>query len=184
MSPPLTEPAPPNASPVRLAAEPPRARILYVDDDPALRSLGRRMLMLAGYEVDTAEDGAAAWTALLDSHYALLVTDNEMPRVTGVELIRKLRLAGMTVPIILTSGSFDTLLQTDLARLECEALLAKPFTLDHLSMTVHEVLRASGSAQPPNGARVPTWDEFRLQPKLHRDGISTSGLNPTSALIQ
>lgn len=155
-------------SPVRLATDKARARILYAEDDLYVRSIGQRMLTLSGYDVDTASDGAAAWAMLHGSTYDLLLTDNDMPQLTGVELIRKLRLAGITVPVILTSATFAELSPSEFRRVECEAMLAKPFEFEQLRRVVHEVLQAAVSAQSPNGVRVPAWEEFRNRPELPR----------------
>jgi len=65
--------------------------ILLVDDDPDLLKMTAGILKRAGYDVDTARDGADGWKALHDSHYDLLITDNSMPKVTGLELIQKVR---------------------------------------------------------------------------------------------
>jgi len=52
-----------------------------------LRHINAGMLEEAGYKVDTAEDGQAAWEALCRNHYDLLITDNFMPRLSGLDLI-------------------------------------------------------------------------------------------------
>ncbi len=62
-------------------------RILLVDDDLYVRELNAGVLMRSGYNVETASDGADAWRAIKERDYDLLITDNTMPRVTGMELI-------------------------------------------------------------------------------------------------
>ena len=79
-------------------------RILLVDDEIDLwwdRDLAA--LAAAGYHVDTAEDGEAGWKALQTNDYDLLITDNKMPMLRGLELIERLRRHGMTLPIIFAS---------------------------------------------------------------------------------
>ena len=66
-----------------------RQRILVVDDDPLIRRLNSEVLVYSGYQVDAADDGASAWNALLVNDYDLLITDNDMPKVTGVDLLKK-----------------------------------------------------------------------------------------------
>ncbi|MBC8096459.1 MAG: response regulator, partial [Akkermansiaceae bacterium] len=68
-------------------ARPPR-RILVVDDETMIRELVTDVLSRSGYEVDTAEDGAIAWDKLQHQHYDLLVTDNTMPKLSGIDLIK------------------------------------------------------------------------------------------------
>ena len=64
-------------------------RILVVDGDPLIRQVNSEVLIYSGYHVDAADDGAAAWDALRVNNYDLLITDNDLPRVTGVELLRR-----------------------------------------------------------------------------------------------
>jgi DNA-binding response OmpR family regulator len=146
----------------QVAAGDSRLRILYVDDDRSLRSLGEQVLQRAGYEVDTAGDGAQAWSALHDEIYDLLITDNQMPRLTGLELIRRMRQEHLGLPVILASGTVDLLRADELARLECGATLAKPFTLDQLLSAVQGVLRTEVRLMSPCRGRVPTMEEFHV----------------------
>ena len=80
-------------------------RILLVDDDVSLLELYAGILICSSYNVDTAEDGAAAWKSLNDHSYDLLITDNQMPRVTGLELIKKLRSQEMAMSVMLGVGN-------------------------------------------------------------------------------
>jgi two-component system sensor histidine kinase and response regulator WspE len=80
-------------------------RILVVDDSITVREVERQLLKRAGYEVDVAVDGKEGLNALIARRYDLLVTDVDMPRMTGIELTRAVRaeprLAGL--PIIIVS---------------------------------------------------------------------------------
>lgn len=123
------------------AALPPR--ILVVDDDTLIREFNSLLLRNSGYEVDVAEDGLAGWNALQESRYDLVMTDHEMPSMTGMELIERIRSAGIQIPVILSSGSID------LDELEPEqkeritALLPKPFSFSQLLETVARLLSVS-----------------------------------------
>lgn len=156
------------ASPRRLTVDESRTRILYVDDDHSLRRLGEQVLVRSGYDVDTADDGAEAWAALHDQEYHLLITDNQMPRLTGLELIRKVCLTRMSVPIILASGALGTLPIDDLPWLESGAMLAKPFTPEQLVSVVREVLRAAVSTRTSTGVRLPVLAQFHVRIEPHR----------------
>ena len=130
-------------APAQNHVTPPR-RILLVDDDLYARELNAGVLIRSGYKVDTAVDGADAWKALSDASYDLLITDNRMPRVTGLDLIKKLRSEDMTLPVILASG---TVPEEELKRhpwLQLDATLPKPFTIAELLDMVKKVLRADG----------------------------------------
>ncbi len=115
--------------------------ILVVEDDVFFRRLNAKVLAQSGYEVDTAEDGEAAWWALNTSSYDLLITDNRMPKVSGVDLLKKLRAARMDLPVIMATG---TLPKEEFARypwLQPAATLLKPYTSEEMLRTVKKVLR-------------------------------------------
>src|ERR1039457_4684287 len=83
-----------------------RQRILVVDDDPLIRRLNSEVLIYSGYRVDAADDGASAWDALLVNDYDLLITDNDMPKVTGVDLLKKVHATRMAMPVVMAAGTF------------------------------------------------------------------------------
>jgi two-component system sensor histidine kinase and response regulator WspE len=66
-------------------------RILVVDDSITVRELERRLLENHGYEVDVAVDGMEGWNALGLGRYDLVVSDVDMPRMNGIELVRRIR---------------------------------------------------------------------------------------------
>ena len=118
-------------------------RILLVDDDRELRTLNAELLVQSGYRVDTAEDGASGWKALKANCYDILITDNTMPGVTGLELIKKLRSEDMALAVILASGTAPMEELTENPWMQIDALLPKPYTIADLVKTVDEVLHKS-----------------------------------------
>ncbi|MEW6038639.1 MAG: hybrid sensor histidine kinase/response regulator [Pseudomonadota bacterium] len=66
-------------------------RILVVDDSITVRELERRLLENHGYQVDVAVDGMEGWNALGLGRYDLVVSDVDMPRMNGIELVRRIR---------------------------------------------------------------------------------------------
>jgi DNA-binding response OmpR family regulator len=146
---------------------PPR-RILVVDDDIAIRQLSTDLLTRSGFHVDVAEDGAVAWNTLQTNHYDLVVTDHRMPKVSGVQLVKKLRAARMALPVILVSGTLPTEELDRPSCLQLAATLLKPFTADELLLAVTEVLRATAHAPtlstsaPGQQSRAPADDGFRM----------------------
>jgi PAS domain S-box-containing protein len=80
-------------------------RILVIDDDLGTRQLSLAVLAGAGYEVEGVKDGAAGWKALQAKNYDLIVTNNKMPKMTGLELIEKLRGADRVIPVLMATAS-------------------------------------------------------------------------------
>jgi CheY-like chemotaxis protein len=129
-------------------------RILVVDDDPAVRQVVAAVLQHTGHQVETAADGEAAWKALLTTTYDLLVTDHLMPKVSGLALVRLIRVARMALPVIMTSGSMeDALLPRD-PWSRVDAFVRKPFTPSELLAVVGRFVPATGpAAASPNFSR-------------------------------
>ena len=68
-----------------------RKRVLVVDDSLTVRELERKMIEGAGYAVDVAVDGMDAWNAVRAGHYHLVLTDVDMPRMDGIELVTRIK---------------------------------------------------------------------------------------------
>ena len=132
-----------------------RQRILVVEDDDDVRRANTLALTGSGYQVDAAEDGAAAWDALQRNNYDLVVTDNDMPKVTGVELIQKVQAARMALPVIMATGAMPAEEFTR-HRLQPPAMtLLKPYTFVELLVAVKKVLRSASNSL---GRRAPVPD--------------------------
>jgi DNA-binding response OmpR family regulator len=114
----------------------PPQRILLVEDDADLRELSSRVLIRSSYQVDTAEDGEAGWKALQAVSYDLLITDNNMPKMSGLTLIKNVRSARMALPVIIASGTTPR----GMEQLLSATILPKPFSPDQLVQAVKEVL--------------------------------------------
>ena len=80
-------------------------RVLIVEDSITVREVERQMLVRAGYAVDTAVDGIDGWNALQKGTYDLIVSDVDMPRMNGIELVRRVRGDGRfnSIPIVIVS---------------------------------------------------------------------------------
>ncbi|HEX5400649.1 MAG TPA: response regulator [Verrucomicrobiae bacterium] len=121
----------------------PPCRILLVDDNQEIRGLNAEVLVRAGYHVDTAESAILAWKTLQASRYDLLITDNTMPGMTGLDLIKKVRSEDMVMSVILASGTVPAEELNRCPWLHVNALLPKPYTIASLLRTVNWVLARS-----------------------------------------
>jgi DNA-binding response OmpR family regulator len=144
----------------------PPHRILVVEDDSDIRRLDAEVLKSSGYEVDTAEDGEAGLEKVLHAvsyapdGYDLLITDNNMPKLTGVEMIKKLRAERMILPVIIATGTLPAPELTRNPWLQPAAMLLKPYTVEELLGTVRKVLRATADAYAP----IKLLPDWRSQP--------------------
>jgi|TARA_B100000959_G_C14696318_1_gene506904 CheY-like chemotaxis protein len=119
--------------------------ILLVEDEPAIRSLIRRMLEGAGYELLIARNGNEALTVAKQHRGVidLLLTDIVMPRMNGFELGEQIGSARPETNVLFVSGFFkdSTAVRSGL-RATGRAFLLKPFTQDALLGKIQEVLQS------------------------------------------
>jgi CheY-like chemotaxis protein len=123
-----------------------RHRILVVEDQHDLRQITAEVLIDAGDQVDVAEGGAAAWSALQLYQYDLLVTDQFIPKVPGFELLEKIYGAHMTLQVIMATGTFP--IQEFALRpfLQTVNILFKPYSFGKLLSMVNRVLLITANA--------------------------------------
>jgi DNA-binding response OmpR family regulator len=86
------------------------ARLLVVDDDELNRDLLRRRLRRSGYEVEVAEDGRQALALLESNRFDLVLLDNMMPGISGIEVLERLRqrLSASELPVIMVTAQWES----------------------------------------------------------------------------
>jgi EAL domain-containing protein (putative c-di-GMP-specific phosphodiesterase class I) len=123
----------------RTGKEGPRA--LIVDDDDALLRVHARALANRGYRVETALDGAAAARALESASFDVILSDIDMPRMNGIQLLERVRAHDLDVPVVLITGSPSV--ETAVKAMEMGALryLLKPIELETLVKVIDDAVR-------------------------------------------
>lgn len=138
--------------PLPALAEARRERILIVDDDPSLRDVLSTVLQGCSYKVECAADGEEAWQALHERQFNLLITDQDMPRLTGIELLRRLRGRFDCIPAILVSGKMPWG-EPDLEALLTPGLaIEKPYSLMQLLVEVRRLVSSTVSSSWVSGS--------------------------------
>jgi DNA-binding response OmpR family regulator len=117
------------------------ARILLIDDDPALLEVVSLAVTDAGHAVTTAEDGERGWTLLQSSRPNLVVSDINMPRLDGFALLRKLRGAGDALPLILLTSRDSEIDEALGLELGADDYVSKPFSARVLVARIAALLR-------------------------------------------
>jgi two-component system OmpR family response regulator len=121
------------------------ARILLVEDDPRIVSFLGRGLVADGYSVDVARDGEEGWRLARTGEFQLLLLDRVLPKLDGLELCRRLREDGATVPILMLTAK-DALQDTiDGLKGGADDYLTKPFAFDELVARIEALLRRTGA---------------------------------------
>jgi len=148
----------------------PAGRILVVDDDSDLRQLTINVLAGSGYEVEAVKDGSDGWDALLAGDYALVITDNKMPRMTGLQMIEKLRSSGRVIPIIMATGYVPTQEFTRRPWLKPDATLERPFSNDELLEAVNKILRPAAGNDSPKTVLLPGKNGMPINDETQNKG--------------
>lgn len=125
-----------------------------IDDDRDARRFSVAALAVAGYDVEAVNDGDAGWEALQANRFDLIITDNQMPKMTGLEMIEKLRSACMAVPVIMATGILPTQEFERKPWLKPDATLQRPFSNDDLLEAVKKSLRPEDSSGSRNETRT------------------------------
>uniref|UniRef100_A0A7C3UWM2 Response regulator n=1 Tax=Desulfobacca acetoxidans TaxID=60893 RepID=A0A7C3UWM2_9BACT len=118
--------------------------VLVVDDMPAIRRMLRQMLQHLGVNGDILEagDGQEAWEILQERPFDLIVCDINMPRLSGLDLLRRLRATQQyqTTPFLMISGEVSEDIVAASAESEVDGYLIKPFKIDSLEARLRSIL--------------------------------------------
>jgi CheY-like chemotaxis protein len=116
--------------------------ILLVDDEPAIREVAEIILQSHGYKVLVAEDGPSALALFAQhlGHVAVVVTDLAMPGMGGLMLVRTLRQIEPALKVIVSTGGADDSHAVEIASLQVDGCLTKPYTTRNLLLKLSHVL--------------------------------------------
>jgi DNA-binding response OmpR family regulator len=120
-------------------------RILTVEDDAAIRRGIVDALSFAGYDVIEAANGNDGCNAAVSREYDLLLLDMVLPGKTGLEILREVRNARPTLPVIILSARGEERDRVTGLKLGADDYVVKPFSVDELLARVEAVLRRSPS---------------------------------------
>ncbi len=120
------------ASLKRVAVDKPKARILAVDDEPVILDSFRKILVLAGYNVDTVESGPEALGLVQRNDYDFVFTDLKMPGMDGVEVVKGVKHLRPDVDVAVITGyaTIETAVET--MKFGASDYVQKPFTEEEL----------------------------------------------------
>jgi two-component system response regulator MprA len=142
-----------------------QARILVVDDEPAVQNALSRALALEHYEVARAGDGLEALERLGAAPYEAIILDIAMPRMDGLELCRRLRAGGDSTPVLMLTARGEV--DDRVAGLDAGAddYLVKPFALRELLARIRALLRRAGDED--GTSQLLSFADLRVDLRAH-----------------
>ncbi len=158
------------------------AKVLIVDDDPAVRGSLRRALASEGYEVTVASDGGEAIAAVDDRDPDAIVLDVMMPVLDGLEACRRLRAAGNQTAVLMLTARDTVSDRVDGLDAGADDYLVKPFALEELLARLRALLRRTLGPEPSDAV---AFADLTLTPETHevRRGSRPIELTRTEFLL-
>jgi len=159
------------------------ARVLFVDDEPALAELYREMLGRMGHRVVICTSGLEALEAFraAPKQFDLVVTDLVMPNMTGLDLTRELLEIRPDTPVILCTGFSETVDCEEAHRLGIRQMLMKPIPTNDLAQAVDRVLdRTDGNGKGPEKRILIVDDDSQIR-EILREVVEMEGYTALEA---
>ncbi len=147
-------------------------RILISEDDAALAEALRFALTQSGFAVDWVANGLDADEALKGAEFGLLILDIGLPKIDGLEVLRRLRRRNSTLPVLILSGREQPEEKVAGLDLGADDYLVKPFSLNELQARVRALLRRGHGVATP----VLTYRELSFDPATRTASISGHAL--------
>ena len=163
--------------------------ILVVDDKPDMRTEIARQLNRSGFPVESASNGSEAVDKLRSAKYSLVITEEQMPGIRGLEVLNSVREISPQIPVVITTATGTVHSAVEAMRAGASDYLLKPFSFEVLEKTVRNtIVRSKGNGQSEKPGR--RRDEFKAgreiitrNRKFEEILIQARGIAPSSAAV-
>lgn len=156
------------------------SKVLLIDDDIELVGMFKEYLEQEGFEVRPVHDGESGAAEALSGAYAIAILDVMMPRMNGLETLRRIR-AHSQLPILMLTARGDDTDRIVGLELGADDYVAKPCTPRELTARIRAILRrAQGAAQDPGAASTLTVGQLVMWPEQRRATWAGNKLELTS----
>ncbi|MBL7542481.1 MAG: sigma-54-dependent Fis family transcriptional regulator [Bdellovibrionaceae bacterium] len=168
-----------------------KAKILVVDDEESIREFLEIMLRKEGYEITLAEDGQKAKELLQKKSFDMIVSDLQMPNMTGIELLKYVRQDYPEVIFMMITAFGTTETAVEAMKMGAYDYLTKPFKIDEVRINISNALRSKNLEFENRSLKKELGKEFSFQniignsPAMHYvfDLIKRVSQAPTNILV-
>ncbi len=150
-------------------------RILHTEDDDLTRDRVNLMLRAEGFDIESAALGQDGLDLATLYNYDAVLLDVDLPDITGLEVLRKARLAGVKAPVLMVSGSDDQDTKLKCFAAGCDDFISKPFHKDELLARIRAVVRRSNGHHTP----VLTCGDITVDLNSHAVAVGGKALHLT-----
>lgn len=146
-----------------------RKKALVIDDEEVvLKSVGH-ILAAEGYDVDTSQSGRQGLDWALQRPYDVVLTDIRMPDIGGITVLRDIKKAKPSLPVVIVTGYATMGSATQALKLGASEYLEKPFTPDELSQAVSKAITMAAATRPEDEGRVHKEEIIKVLEKTVSD---------------
>ncbi|MFC7257857.1 response regulator transcription factor [Streptomyces lutosisoli] len=149
----------------------PPHKLLIVEDEASIRALLESTLRLTGYDVSSADSGAAALREMERFGPDLVLLDVMLPDLDGFEVTRAMRAAGKDTPVLFLTARTDLSDRIAGLRSGGDDYVTKPFSLEEVLLRIQAILRRTGVEEQPSGDpddnRILLFADLRLDEVAH-----------------
>ncbi|WP_413294375.1 sigma-54-dependent transcriptional regulator [Bdellovibrio sp. HCB185ZH] len=168
-----------------------KPRILVVDDEESIREFLEIMLKKEGYEITLAEDGQKAKDLLTKKSFDMIISDLQMPHVTGIELLKHVKESYPDTVFMLITAFGTTETAVEAMKMGAYDYLTKPFKIDEVRLNIQNALRSRNLEVENRTLKKELTKEYSFQsmvgnsPAMHAifDMVKRVSQTPTNVLI-
>lgn len=158
-------------------------RILFAEDEPALREVTVKRLKVEGFGVDGCRDGKEALDYLDSTDYDVVILDIMMPGIDGLTVLRTLRSRGNTVPVMLLTARDAVADRVGGLDAGADDYLTKPFEFAELTARIRALLRRNSDNKTDTASVADLTVEFSTR-RVTRGGVEISLSSREFALLE
>lgn len=168
-----------------------KSRILVVDDEESIREFLEIMLKKEGYEITLAEDGQKAKELLAKKSFDMIISDLQMPHVTGIELLKHVKDTAPEIVFMMITAFGTTETAVEAMKMGAYDYITKPFKIDEVRLNIQNALRSRNLEVENRSLKKELTKEYSFQnmvgnsPAMHAifDMVKRVSQTPTNVLV-